>query len=431
MPTVTVPGGNSGSPQVTFTFNAGNGLTVAQQISNALALAVTNSTLSVTGSTGGIIPPPVGSDTQELLLTGPITGSTPTVPAGYGYVVNDQTLASTITAAPGTVILTGLFGSLGGLFQASGAATIVAASGNNVISQSGAGAIVLAGGSGNDTITAAGTGSVFSGAGSDVINVTGGGEYVQLLGADTVNVTAASGTDTIDFSTDVVHGSVLSLTGGANLVLYGAPLGTGSQTPTIQASGGADTAFGSGAGGALYNASGSSAFEFVSATGQTNTIMGGASQETLFGGAGGNLVYSTTATNGGALFVAGSGNETLNASGSSSPVTAWGGTGADSLVGGAGSDILTAGSGSVTMTGGGGANDFNVIASRGPASITITDMNSSDFVQIFGYGAANEATNQTALNAATGSSFSLTDGTTITFLNTTVSAVKSNISLVS
>jgi hypothetical protein len=47
-------------------------------------------------------------------------------------------------------------------------------------------------------------------------------------------------------------------------------------------------------------------------------------------------------------------------------------------------------------------------------------------VQIFGYG-ATQGTILSNIAAATGNTFSLTDGTTITFLNTTVSAVKSNI----
>jgi Ca2+-binding RTX toxin-like protein len=420
MPTVTVPGASNGSSPVTFTFNAGTGYTVAQQISAALALAVSGGTLSVTGPTGST-PAPGNTGTQELLLS---SSPSSTVPAGYGYVINNTQGPATITAAPGTAILSGSFG---GTFLESGSATIVAAGGNNIISQSGAGTILLAGGSGNDTITGAGTGSIASGSGSDLINATGGGEYVQLTGADTVVVSAASGTDTIDFSVDSVHGSVLSVTGGANVVLYGAPLGVGSTPATIMASTGADTAFGSSLGSAVYNATNSSKFEFITPAGESDTIVGGATtQATLFGGSGVALTYSSTATTGSSQFVAAGGNETLNASGSAAPVLAWAGTGSDSIVGGSGSDTLVAGSGSVTMTGNGGANYFDIIASRGPATVTITDMNTSDFVQIFGYGATQGQIVAT-INAATGASFSLTDGTTITFLNTTVSAVKGNI----
>ena len=100
MPTVTVPG-SSGT--LTYTFGAGGGLTVAQQISNALAAAATVGTVSVTSS-AGVIPSvnTVNGVTQELLLTG---SPTSTVPAGYNYVVNDTSSPSTITAASGTPIL--------------------------------------------------------------------------------------------------------------------------------------------------------------------------------------------------------------------------------------------------------------------------------------------------------------------------------------
>lgn len=191
MPTVTVPG-SSGA--LTYSFGAGAGLSVAQQISNALAAAVTVGTVSVTSSSGVIpaVTTTLGT-TQELLLTG---NPASTVPAGYNFVVNDSSGPSTITAASGTPILSSTGG---GLFAEAGAATIVAAGGNNVISQSGAGSILLAGGTGNDTITATGSGSIFSGSGFDLLIAGGNNEVVTATGADSVQfgAGATSNNDTI------------------------------------------------------------------------------------------------------------------------------------------------------------------------------------------------------------------------------------------
>src|SRR6185312_11891620 len=103
MATVTVPGSTPSAPPITYTFSSGAGLTVAQQIANALAAA---SSVSVTSSsTGGAIgPAPTvsGGGVNELILT---TATSSTVPAGYNFVTNDVSGSSTIQAAGGSAIL--------------------------------------------------------------------------------------------------------------------------------------------------------------------------------------------------------------------------------------------------------------------------------------------------------------------------------------
>src|ERR1035438_6795060 len=96
--TTTVNSGNGGSS--TTTWHSKGGLSVAQQIANALAAA---GTLSVTSSSGGTIPTPttVSGTTQDLVLTGTPTNS---VPAGYNFVTNDVSGPTTITAGAGTAI---------------------------------------------------------------------------------------------------------------------------------------------------------------------------------------------------------------------------------------------------------------------------------------------------------------------------------------
>ncbi len=94
------------------------------------------------------------------------------------------------------------------------------------------------------------------------------------------------------------------------------------------------------------------------------------------------------------------------------------------MIGGSGSDTLNAGSGATTMTGGAGANVFDVLLGRSSGSVVISDMSSTDTLNIFGY---NDAATQATINAATGSSFTLSDGTTVTFQNVTVASVASHI----
>ena len=151
MPVVTVTSSSAGVPAVSFTFNAANasGLSVAQQISNALQGAATpfpsgSSTLNVTTvNASGAAPTVSGGSTQELFISSVASSANVIAPSGYGYIVNAAQTATTITAAANTLILTGAFG---GTFLESGSATIVAAGGNNVISQSGAGSVLLLGG---------------------------------------------------------------------------------------------------------------------------------------------------------------------------------------------------------------------------------------------------------------------------------------------
>lgn len=164
MPTVTVPGSASGSPAISFTFVSGAGLQAAQQIAIDLEGAVAAGTLVVATVSGSrAVPVPGGGGVQELLVEGPLT---PTVPAGYNFVVDNASAATTISAAPNTAIVSGSFG---GSFTESASATIVASGGSNVISQSGAGSIALMGGSGNDRISAAGTGTIDGGGGDNSI----------------------------------------------------------------------------------------------------------------------------------------------------------------------------------------------------------------------------------------------------------------------
>ena len=98
MPVVTVTSSSAGVPAVSFTFNAANasGLSVAQQISNALQGAATpfpsgSSTLNVTTvNASGAAPTVSGGSTQELFISSVASSANVIAPSGYGYIVNND-----------------------------------------------------------------------------------------------------------------------------------------------------------------------------------------------------------------------------------------------------------------------------------------------------------------------------------------------------
>ena len=122
----------------------------------------------------------------------------------------------------------------------------------------------------------------------------------------------------------------------------------------------------------------------------------------------------------GVTYTAGSGNETLNAAGSSSDNQIFAGNGNDSLVGGSGNDRLTAGTGSATMSGGSGFSVFVFLNGQAGGNDVITDFNSNDLLLLGGYG-ISAGTN--AINSATvgggSTTIALPDNTRITFENIT------------
>jgi hypothetical protein len=76
------------------------------------------------------------------------------------------------------------------------------------------------------------------------------------------------------------------------------------------------------------------------------------------------------------------------------------------------------------MTGGAGADFFFALSGHTKGAVDITDMTSADSLGIFGYDVAKT---NAAIAGATGSSFTLSDGTVITFENVLVSSVSSHI----
>ena len=249
MATTTVPGG-PGGPTLTFTFGSSAGLTVAQQIANALGAASSAGTLTQTtvagGASGSLTIPTVGGGrTSDLIIE-----SAPTVPTtvtGSGVVTDNSPTPSTITAGPGVTLLVG---TSGGVFTATGTGAEIGAFG------------------GSNTITASGSGeTIGGGTGSNLLVLPSGssGDTVVSSGSDTI--TSAGSKDLIiENAASTSGGTLITETGSGDTIVGGA------NPTTVNASGGVGSV-----GGVQYFA-GSGSLTFVGGS-QTASILGGTGPE--------------------------------------------------------------------------------------------------------------------------------------------------------
>lgn len=437
--TTTVPGVGGTTTPLPYNFATTAGLSVAQQIQKALAVA---GALSVTGSTGGTVPTPttVSGTIQDLVVTGVLTSS---VPAGYNVVTNDLAGPNTITAGPGTAIISSTGG---GLFVLTGPATLAAAGGNNVVSissgTSSVGGSEVALDAGNNTVTAASTvaGTVAGGTGTDLINVTG--KFQTILsqgGIDTIN---SSGSGNLVVGTSTGPGSMLVTETGSNDTILGGgnPMTVTATTATRVYAGAGSLTFVGGAGTAtvlggtgaesLTAGSGGILFADNTATSATITSGTGGGSVTIFGSSGAaDYLTGTAGTSASPDFlIAGGGNETLSGANSSgAEFLAIGSASVSaSLIAGSGNDTLVAGQGpgSATMTGGSGSDTFVFFKqAAGGAHDVVSNFTASDSVFIEGYGAGSAAALlQAATVGAGGVTLTLSDGTSVTFSNLTSTA---------
>jgi len=433
MATTTVPGGPGGQP-LTFTFGGSAGLTVAQQIANALAAASKAGTLSpstVSASTGStVIPAPsVAGGTSDLVIESATVATTVTgtssVP-GSNIVTNNSTTPSTITAGPNVQLFTG---TVGGVYTAMGTgAEIGALGGNNTITASAPGE-TIGGGAGSNLLIATGGDTVVSG-GADTVSLSGPGNLVieaepSVTGG--VSITDSGSNDTIVGS---ANPTTVTATGTSTVVGSGTQIYAGAGNLTFV--GGVGTASILGGTGSVSLTAGSGGIVFGANTDTVGaTINSGTGGATIFG-APGTSVNLTGSAGHPDFLIAASGNETLNASTSSSSnfFAVGPGTlpGSVVMTGGSGNDtmIAGAGTGSVTMTGGAGSNAFAFFAQStvgGPAKDVVTDFNSLDSVFIEGYSSTGSAAallqNATLGAGGVGVTLTLSDGSTVTFSNLT------------
>lgn len=385
MGSVTVPG-PSGSPATIPGIGSNPGSSIIQLIADGLALASPSSVASYNGS--GTVPSG-GTSGDELVVTG--SGGAATSVPGFGYVVN---LASGVNSLAGTNVAL-ISGTAGGAFWVDGKSTVAAAGGSNTVVGQAGGTYFLATGDGNDLLYNTGSGTMAGGGGSNLLWAAG-----TVAGA--TNVIVSDGTsDTIvagaGSSTVAVYGGNALIFGGSGSMVIGA--GNGS---TISAGTGAETIFGGNADVVFGNHS--SGIMFVGGSGSASIVGSDKSAVTVFGHAGSDVNFYSSSTPG-AVLLAGSGNETLNAAGSANDVF-WAN---NQSVGGA-----------ATLTGGSGSNTYNFVSVHAGGSYMITDFSSKDAVNLINYGASADSSALSHVATVGGSAvITLSDNTQITFHDVT------------
>ena len=344
----------------------------------------------------------VGGSSQSTFDFG-ASASNGVVFGGSGALsINDA--GSNDTMLGGSVSTTAAISGTDALFFVEGGTTSVSASGHGD---------TLVGGSGQSTLqfaTGATNGLLFGGTSTAVLSDAGSGD--TLVGSNATTSVTLAGSDATFFAG---IGTVSATDSGRN--------------DTIAALGAHVAVTSSGSGLVLFGGSGPLAFTggahgatIVAGSG-TASITGGSGGVTLFGGAGGAIDYSGSA--GGLFYLAGSGNETLDASKSTTSNIMYGGSGPDSIIGGQGagqgSDTMVAGSGNDTLVG--NANDsgqdmfvfFSADGKAAPQDV-VQNYTAGDEVLLAGYGATAAATALANASTNDGSvTLTLSDHTTITF----------------
>lgn len=396
MASVTVPG--TGSSPIDIPISGNYSLFIAQQIA---AVLDNLPGLSVTGTASGTIPPPPGPPPTQLVITG---GGGANNTDGYNFVVNDNTSPNSIGGSNVAI----LSGTVGGSFWVSGNSTVAAGGGDNLIVGASGGTYSLATGDGNDSIYSSGGGTIGGGGGANLLwagDPTDSQANYFISDGTNDTIVAGAGADTV-----AAYGSNDLIFGGSGTLLVGA-----APNSTISSGTGAETIFG--ASGDIVFGNNSAGITFVGGAGGSTVFGSTGSTTTIYGGAGSDINFVNVSTPG-AIMASYGGNETLTAALSSSNNTLAGGSGTDSLVGGSGNDILWAGTGAETMTGGAGANFFQFVNGSAGGTDVVTDLTSSDVVNLVGYGANAAAAAIASATVSGGSStIQLSDATKITFLN--------------
>jgi hypothetical protein len=297
--------------------------------------------------------------------------------------------------------------------DAGSADTISAGLGNATVNMAGTNAVMF-GGLGTLDINAAG------GAGATVAFGLGGGTFISSAASSDALVFGGNGAVSVNASSttnDTIVGGDGALTVSAGsatgLLVFGPVSGTGmdfiggSNSATVVGQSGHDTITG-----------GTGPLVAIAGPNETLSAAGGSAGTTLFGGANGDLTY--TGSSGTLEFIAGSGNETLNGTGSSTNNTFWGGldsTAGNSLGGGTGNDGMIAGLGADTFTGGGGNNEYlffnsimSVLGANGPHDVITDFLTGSNGVDLYGLSVSGSA------SSSGNTTVTLSDNTTIEFL---------------
>lgn len=416
----------------------------------ASALSITSSQ-TISSLAAGTSIPAASAPGIQLFISDSVTG-TISVGGGYqaimyngtGTVVGGDSSTAIIgdlnyTGPAGTVVSTGTVG--GNVSDSTASAVMSFAGGPNAVTASGTGQTVYldAGtnmidalaasqmfvqGGGSSTVNSSGATSGSStamasggnltffafGTGNDVVSVSGASTTLQFLGIGGIDtITGGAGADT------VFAGQALYMGGtGSNLFVGGAGMSTlmGASKETIY----------SGSGGGIWSLASNSSNFFDAAGSSVSSVM---AADTVMLATGSSTAQIWSANNEKLMIGAASG-------GSGAVVVAYGNNQSIDMTNAAGNDSVImwnvnlsstqAFTGNMTLTASDAGHDAVVMfgslggmASEGAHTITINNWQASDILDLSqGYTAADAQTATTAL--ATGSSFTLADGTTVQFV---------------
>jgi hypothetical protein len=339
-----------------------------------------------------------------------------TVPAGYLGIIDafDAAHPATVTGANQT----------GETVLGQGGLTFNTNGGSGFYLTSGGGNVFAGTGTGGDwtVLFDGGNNTVFGNSAN--LNIADNGALPSTVGAGNNQIWLGSGADTVtSFGSDTVFGGSGNATifaasaGGTPDVVFGGSghllfvASTGNNTVVA---GGAATVFG-GSGSGLY-VEGSGSF-LLDAQNGADTVFGATALGTtgtsdLFAQNGGSITFFGDTRN---LLIAGPGNVTLNAGGSTGDNAFFGNSGADSLVGGAGTNFFVAGfNGGSTMSGGANVNTFAFVNGAAGGNDLIQNWNANDQLLLAGY-APGGITKQKVTGGS--NHITLSDGTQITVEN--------------
>ena len=373
-------------------------------------------------------------------------GTTAIIPAGYQAIFDNVDGPSTVIGS-GTstdAIFAGV-NAAATFLDNGGDNTIIFVNGNNLYqgdSVSSAFSNTVLGGIGFDTInTGYGHADVYAGVGGSLITTNDAitptstdltsafNDYVYLAGGQsTVNADGLKDA-VIGITPGQVINAAISASDYTSVVLL--PVAAATEADTINAFAGLTSVFDFASGNVVNTGTGLTLF--IGGSDISASVFGGTGPTELFGAPGDSITWTVGSGNQSDIFVAGAGNETLNAAGSQGNLAMFGYSGTDpaantqisqSIVGGAGNDTLASGSGYETLDGGAGSNVFLISAQTDGvgAHITLDDFGaSSDNLIVFsGYSSAQIAAaldNEhagPAIGGQTDTVFTLSDNTTVT-----------------
>jgi len=373
---LTIPG--AAGSTVTFTVT-GNSTT---NYAKAFSAGVTNAPAVTTISDGSQESTVIGA--LNIIQSPSTAPYSLTTPGQYTYVAVTAPTQINGSAGSDTVL-----GGGGLTYVARGSHNNVTfTDGNNIYFGGAAGGNTISGGAGSDSINASsGNNTIYSGTGNGIVNLAdvSGGNLVALFAGNTGIV--SQGDDTIYASAALNASTTAVIFGGAGTLDFVA----GSSDSSLAVS-----------------------------------IVGGSGYTNMFGGAGSDIVFANS--DGAAVFVAGTGNETLNGFNANGGFAFFGDTIPgdaasinDTVYGGAGLDYFSTGGGNEYIVAGSGAALFEINDVNPAAHVTISDFGSGDYVNFAGLSPTAETSLlQTASTVTNGNlTVTLQNGSQVEFLSTT------------